>query len=90
MKKSISQSASQEVAKFYASGCDENEAYQALLAQHSPVAIHAAEITSIIVKTDFEIEKAIDFLKGLENFTKSEIDHLLIRLSSGESIYRDY
>jgi hypothetical protein len=36
------------------------------------------------------IEKAIDFLKGLENFTKAEIDHLLIRLSSGESINRDY
>jgi hypothetical protein len=41
-KKGMSQAASQYVAKFYASGCDENEAYQALLAQHSPVAIHAA------------------------------------------------
>jgi hypothetical protein len=41
-KRGISQAASQYVAKFYASGCDENEAYQALLAQHSPVAIHAA------------------------------------------------
>ncbi len=66
------------------------EENQALLAQHYSVAIQATEITSIIVKTDSEIEEAIDFLKGLENFTKSEIDLLLTRISSFESINRDY
>ncbi len=69
---------------------EEKEIKQNALAKHYQVGIQASDITSIIVNSDHEVDEALNFIDKLEHYSDKERNLLKTRLTSFESINREY